>query len=240
MRASPEPMFFSLSDSLDLPVFFKENNLSFSLKAEPPKKQIIRCYDTFDWRGWNKKCALIISRRKLILLDLDSGNELCSVPLGKTPQRFFPKDIAEAETASRLQNLSKLRAFIHFGSVETESRTWRVLDENRKTVASLTLLSILPSKEQKTPEFRCYARLTPVRGYPKELENLAASLRTSPEYSQEGTFRSVYTSILETLGIVPACYSSKPYVKLKPDNSIQDSARELLLSTLEVIRANES
>ena len=240
MRTSLKPEYFSISDTSCLPEFFKGVDIPFSLQAEPLKKELLHCYDTFDWKAWNKKNAIVLCRQRLNLVDLKNGNEIGSSPLRKAPQSFFPEDIAEEKTVSMLKTLSRLRAFIRLGSVKTEITTWRALDENQKTVASIELLSILQPKPSCAQKPLAYVRLNPVRGYPKELETLAECLKSNPAYSGKTTYQDFYTAVLDAVGFVPGSYSSKPSVKLKPGNTIQDSARELLLSTLEVIHANES
>lgn len=240
MRTSIEPEFFSISDTFDLPVFLRYPNTPFSFKAQPLKRELFHCYDTFDWKAWNKKTAVVICRQQLSLLDLKNGNAINSSAFRKTPRSFFPEDIAEEKTASALKTLSKLRAFIKLGSVETTTKTWHALDENQKTVAFIELRSIVPQNHKKAQNSVAVITLTPVRGYRKELEKLADCLAQNPAFTGETTYRNFYTAILDAAGLVPGSYSSKPSVTLKPEKTIQDSARKLLLSPLEVIHANEA
>lgn len=236
MRTSLDPEFFCISDTFDLTGFSKDTGISFSFRAEPIKKERINCYDTFDWKGWNKKNAILLYRRRLGIVDLKNGRTICSASLRKIPQSFFPGDIDEKTTASRLLSLSKLRAFIRFGSTDTEVRKWRVLDENQKTVAAVELRSIMPDNERQKKHF---VTLYPVRGYGKELEIVAEHLKQRSEYLRKTVFADLYNAILSAAQVIPGNYSSKPSVKLKAGNTIQDSARELLLATRAVIHANE-
>ncbi len=236
MDTSLDPLFFSVSDTFDLPTHFKHPGISFSFHAEPVKKETLHCYDTFDWKGWNKNNTILLYRRRLNIIDLKNGREIFSVSFRKIPQSFFPNDIDNKATASKLFNLSKLRAFICYGSIETEVRSWKVLDENQKTITSVELRSIPSSNETQK---KLFVRLSPVRGYGKELQAVAGELKKHPEYVGKTTFTDFYKAVLAAGGIVPDNYSSKPFIKLKPGNTIQDSARKLLLSTFGVIQANE-
>lgn len=237
MRISLEPEYFSISDTFDLTELFERTHVPFSLKAQPLKKELLLCYDTFDWKAWNKKTAIFLCRRRLSLVDLRNGNAISLTPFRKTPQNFFPEDINDGKAGPTLKTLSKLRAFIRLGSVETEVAVWRALDENRKTVATIEFRSILPPATQQPQAF---IKLTPVRGYRKEFEQLAGCLKKSPAYAGKTSYQEIYSAILAVAGLVPGSYISKPSVKLNPESTIQDSARELLFSTLEIIHANET
>lgn len=234
MRTSLDPLFFLASDGFDLIAFSKDTGIPFSFRAEPVKKERLYCYDTFDWRAWNKKNALFLSRRRLCITNLKNGQEICSASLRKIPQSFFPDDIDDKTTASTLFKLSKLRAFIRIVSTETEVRRWRVLDENQKTVAAFEHRSITSETQQKN-----FIKLFPVRGYGKELGMIAEHLKNCPQYLGKTTFENFYNEVLSASVLIPGSYSSKPSARLKPGNTIQNSTRKLLLSTLAVIRANE-
>ncbi len=236
MRTSLDPFFFIVSGPFDLPTFFKGTKDSFSFLEEPVKKETLYCYDTFDWKAWNKNNTIVLYRRRLRVVDLNNGRETCSASLRKTPQSFFPDTLNDRTTTSKLLGLSKLRAFICIASVETGARRWRVLDENRKTVASVELRSMLHSPEEQITQF---VTLSPVRGYVKEAEKIAGQLKKSTAHPRQTTYRDMYKRMLAVAKVTPDNYSPKPSVKLNADDSIQYSARILLLSTLEVIRANE-
>lgn len=234
MRTSLDPLFFQASEGFDLTAFSQDAGIPFSFRGEPAKEERLHCYETFDWRAWNKKNALFLSRRRLSVVDLKNGREICSTSLRKTPLSFFPDDIDDQKTASTLLKLSKLRAFIRVASTETKAKRWRVLDENQKTVAAVELLSVTCETQPKH-----FITLSPVRGYGKELHVIAEHLKICPQYLGKTTFEDFYREVLSASKLIPGSYSPKPSVKLKPRNTIQDSTRELLLSTLAVIRANE-
>lgn len=236
MRTTPDPLFFHLSDTLDFPVFLKGREGSFAFQAEPVKKETFDWFDTFDWKAWGRKNAIVRNGNRLVILDMKSGHELCSTLSRKRPRSFFPDDIDDKKTVSRLLGISKLRAFILYGTAETEKRKWRILDKNRKTVASIELLSLPGKKDGKK---QLLMKLSPVRGYGKELETVAGHLKQYPDHSEKITCLDYHKAILTAAGVTPASHSSKPSVKLKPDDTIQDSARKLLLSTLDVLHANE-
>ncbi|UZJ38642.1 CHAD domain-containing protein [Prosthecochloris sp. SCSIO W1103] len=236
MKTSLYPLFFFVSDTFDIPAFFKGRPDSFSFQAEPPKSETLRFYDTFDWKGWNQKKAIVHCGYRLSVVEMKNGRELGSASLRKIPHSFFAGAIGEKTIATRLLNLSKLRAFICFATVETEVKRWRVLDENQKTIASIELRSIQSNFQGPG---KITVKLSPIRGYGKELETVAEHLKQSPDYLEKSSFLDFYTTILAATATVPANYSPKPSFRLKPGNTIDKSARELLLSTLEVIHTNE-
>lgn len=236
MNTSLDPLFFFVSDTFDLPLLFKGKHIPFSLQAAPQKNETIRFFDTFDWKGWSQKKAIVHYGSRLRIVEIKNGRELGSASLRKKPQNFFAGNIAEKTIASRLLDISKLRAFICFGTVETEVKRWRVLDENQKTVASIELRSIQSNSEEPAT---IALKLSPIRGYGKELETIAERLQQSSDYKEKSNFLDFYTAVLAATGTTPAYYSPKPSLKLKPGNTIHESARQLLLSTLEVIHINE-
>jgi len=231
------PVVFSISELFDIERITENPDISFSFEAQPQKKEPLHLYDTFDWRAWNRNTAIILSRNQLNLINIGNGKKVSSVAFRRTPQSFFPEEIPDDKTRSSLQAFSKLRAFLRYGTVSTLSQSMRVLDRNMKTVATIELRSILPSSAQEQKRF---ITLTPVRGFHKEFEKLTRHILTKPSYAEKTTYRNFSMALLDAISCKPGINASKAPVKLHPDNTILDSARELLLSTLAVIHANET
>ncbi|MBL6957060.1 MAG: CHAD domain-containing protein [Chlorobium phaeobacteroides] len=233
------PVVFSISEVFDIERITENPDISFSFEAQPQKKEPLHLYDTFDWRAWNKNTAIILSRNQLNLIDIDNGKKVSSVGFRRTPQSFFPEEIPDDKTRSSLQAFSKPRAFLRYGTVSTLSQSMRVLDRNMKTVATIEIRSILPSFAQEQEQKR-FITLTPVKGFHKEFEKLTRHILTTPSYAEKSTYRNFFIALLDAISCEPGINASKAPVKLHPDNTILDSARELLLSTLAVIHANET
>ncbi len=231
------PGVFSISELFDIEGITEDPDIPFSLDAQPQKKETLHLYDTFDWRAWGKNIAIILSRNQLSLIDIDNGRKVSSFRFRRTPQSFFPEEVPDEKTRSSLQAFSKLRAFLRFGTVLTLEQSMRVLDRNMKTVATIELRSILSTPDQETKRF---VTLTPVRGFHKEFGKLTRHILNSPACTAKSTYRDFYTTLLGAASCEPESNGSITPVKLSPENTILESARELLLSTLAVIHANET
>ena len=236
MRATPSPLFFRLPETSENLSRLTNNNDTFLFEPEPEKKETLRFYDTFDWKAWKTGNHVVLNGRKLIVYDLKSCREVCSAPLRRVPRSFFPDTVDHKETAARLRAIAKLRAFIQFGSVETAVQRWRLLDDNKKTVATVELQRLAGNHQNDST---ICLTLFPVRGYDRFFEIAAAQIRQSCGKPAEITFRVYYSTLMEAAGAVPGDYSSKPSVKLDPRDTILDSSKSLLLSALDVLYANE-
>ncbi len=236
MKTHIEPKYFLLSSALNLDGFSEIPENPFRFERLPEKKEMFHCYDTFEWQAWKNKKGLILCQHRLALIDLRNGNPIDSSLLGTTPKSFFPDSITDTALATTLKNLSKIRALMLRGSVATTKQVTRVLDQNEKTVVLLEQRAFLDASGQIRTLF---IKITPVRGYPKEFEQLTTSLENCPESKGKTTYKTMYSALLDAANCKPGDYTSKPFVRLDPEEPIQQSACKLLLSPLAIIAVNE-
>ncbi len=234
-----EPEYFRLSEAADPAGFPSGFDIPYELEELVSKKETIRCYDTFDWKAWNKKSAVLKQSGRLAVIDLETGKEAGGALFRKNPAFFLAGDIPDPKLGKSLENISRLRAFIRLCTIETLVRRWRVLDGNRKTVAALELRRMTPAKQEDERPLEMFARLMPVRGYREERTRITECFASRPELAEKACYRDLFTTMLDLSEQRPGAYSSKPRVTLDPDDTIQQSARKLLTATLNVMRANE-
>lgn len=239
MSSHLEPRYFRLSKNTDTAALPFCLESPYTFEAQTSKKQTLQCYDTFDWKAWHKKTAVVKKDGMLSCVNLETGAETCRCGFRRNPRHFLPHEITDASCRKVLESISRLRAFLRLCSVETRISTWKVLDGNRKTVAFLELTEILPEEGAPGNPPNATVALLPVRGYPQPMETLAERLGPNSGSGQPVQYRDMFTALLDRSVRKPGSYSSKAHVRLVPDDSISRSVRQLLLATLDVMRANE-
>ena len=236
MRAIPSPLFFRLPEtSENLSQLFAGNDM-FIFKPEQKIKETLHFYDTFDWKTWKANNQVILNGKKLVVYDFKGHYAICSAPFRRVPRSFFPDSIDNKEISAKLGRLAKLRAFMQFGSVETLLQNWRLLDDNRKTVATVEFRRLSNNHQN---DGSIFLTLYPVRGYDRFFESAAVRIRQACGNSTEITSKGYYQALMKDAGVTPGNYSSKPSVKLNPRDTILDSAKILQLSALDILSANE-
>ncbi|ASQ90576.1 hypothetical protein CHL67_06250 [Prosthecochloris sp. GSB1] len=234
-----EPRYFRLSKNTDTAEFPSCLESPYTFEAQTSKKQTLHCYDTFDWKAWNKKTAVVQKSGQLSCVNLETGEETSRCGFRRNPLHFLPCEITDASCRKTLERISRLRAFLRLCTVETRISAWKVLDDNRKTVAFLELTEMLPGNSVPGDPPAATVSLLPVRGYHQPVETLAERLGPDTGLGRSMRYRDMFAALLERSERQPGSYSSKTHVRLVPNDSIHRSARQLLLATLNVMRANE-
>jgi len=236
MHSTPKTVYFTSSTGL-LP----GNALpdGWQLKAHAPRKERREFYDTFEWQAFEKGVAIIKKRRTLFLTDLNTGQEKGSLPFPAHPSSFFSDDLASGSLKAELSSMTEIRAFIKLCSIDTTITSYRILDDNEKSVALLTSESLSLADHEKLEPFVHLLALSPLRGYDDELEQMVTSLTNHDNIAKSLDFRELFLLIMNTAGLSVQGYSSKISLTLDGDAPVYQSVRQLLQFTFSVMRANE-
>ena len=196
-------------------------------------------YDSFQWQAFDKGVVILKKKNLLSLVDLNTGHEITSVPFKGNPASFFPEALPDSKLKEELFSYSTLRAFIKLCSIHAFTRLYQLLDENKKTIATLSFESLSLAGNSKEEAFIHFFTLTPNRGYEKAIAPFEGLLKENTFIGKRFDYKTLFLSIINTSGHKVDDYSPKIRLLLDPNASIHESAIGLLKFTVSVMRRNE-
>ncbi|MCP4630896.1 MAG: CHAD domain-containing protein [bacterium] len=226
---------FNLPDGYEAQQLISELADQYAIKKEPAISESFAIYDTFDWRLFNKSLVLYGSGNKLFLRKLAKSEIIHTIEITSLP--VFTWDFPDGKLKKQLVSIIKMRALLKLVEVHCRSTTYRILNQDEKTVARLADEEILPSREKDAPALAAHLWLKPVKGYSKYSQNLAKRF-------EEAGFRiskkeDIYFKALEVVDKKPGSYSAKLNIQLDPDMRADDATKLILYFLLQVMRINE-
>ncbi len=244
MRSIPKTVYFKLGTAASVESLL-ENILNifpegWRLKALGSSKERREFYDTFEWQAFQKGIIIVKEKRTLFLADLDTGVETDSLPFSWNPSFFFSGTLPPCELKEKLNSCSTIRAFIKLCAVDALMDSYRILDENEKTIAVLTSESLCIVDHHVQEPFTHFFALSPYRGYEDEMAQVEKSLMNNKDIDRTFEFRDRFKLMMLTAGHTVQGYSSKIGLTLDPDAPIRESAQRLLQFTFSVMRLNEA
>jgi len=227
---------FNLPDGYKVQQLISELADQYSIKKEPAISESFAIYDTFDWRLFNKSLVLYQSGNKLFLRKLTKSETIHTVEIMSLP--VFIWDFPDGKLKKQLVPIIKMRALLKLVEVLCRSTTYRILNQDEKTVVRLAYEEILPSREKDAPVLATHLWLKPVKGYPKYSQNLAKQFKEAG--LPIGKKEDIYFKMLKTVDKKPGSYSAKLNIQLDPDMRSDDAAKMILHFLLQVMRINEA
>ena len=197
-------------------------------------------YDTFSWQVFDRGFVLVKKKITLVLADLNTGQEKASIAFNKNPSSFFPGSLPSGKTRELLSSCSNIRAFIRYCAIDTLTHSYRILDDNEKTVAILVSESLSLASKKKQEPFAHLLCIRAFKGYQKEIESIEKSLREQQETESTLSFRDLFLLVMSVAGCGVKEYSPKILLHLDKNARIDESIRQLLQATLSIIRQNET
>ncbi|MEI6757248.1 MAG: CHAD domain-containing protein [Chlorobium sp.] len=197
-------------------------------------------YDTFSWQVFEKGVVMVKKKNTLSLLDLDTGYEKTSLFFSKNPSYFFSDSLPPGKARQTLSSYSSIRAFVRLCSIDALTHSYRILDDNEKTVAILVSESLSLVSKKKHEPFAHLFSIRALKGYQKEMQCIEKSLAEHQETESSLDFRDLFLLIMNVAGCRVKEYSPKIHLHLEKNAIIQDSVRQLLQATLTIIRQNET
>ena len=140
-------------------------------------------HDSFDWRVYQAGGVLAETHdgrsHRLEWRDRKNGTLLGTQPVTRRLPRFV-RDWKSGEMRERLEPVLEMRALLPRVELESDARSYRLLNEDDKTVVRILLEQSRGRLPGDSGEFRplnrCL-RLVPVRGYDRELAEAAILLQ---------------------------------------------------------------
>lgn len=210
------------------------------LRVEP-RQALERIYlDSHDWRLY-KGGGLLLAKRtqgnySLIWKDKKSGKPLASVHMADLPR--WPAAMPPGHLKDCVSELLQMRALLPLAKVKSQMQVWRVLNEDEKTVARLSLeqpTCFNPSGHNKG-ELPVRLTLIPVKGYDREAETVRHLLEK--KLRLKAARQPLSHDALTRLGRSPGDYSSRFSLQLDPEMRADEAMRRILLPLLTILEAN--
>ena len=211
----------------------------WSIRKSTTHRERLVFYDTFEEEAVRNGFAVMRKKGVLWVIDLDSGSVEAETPLAKTPSRFFASNLPKGKARKKLMQCSTLRAFINRCAIDRTVTSWRILDHDNKTIATLEFESIHPADKQSETVFPQYYSITPLKGYNKELSTMLLALPEPVDAYRAVSFRERFSAIMESATPFGNGYSAKLRLQLDPRAPIHENVRRLLQFTTSVMEANE-
>lgn len=236
----PQAKQYALPADADLEKIISALSNRFNLAAEPERVLESTYFDSFDWRLYLAGGLLHEEQeedaRRLVWNAVDEGTPPVTYPLqAETPS--FAWDLPQSPLRARLQPLLEMRALLPQVQVRVSRRTFRVLDEEEKTVLRL----LFESSEARPPvgdeahALTSRIRLLPVRGYPEPMAEMREALQA---LRLKAPAQNLLEEALAALGRQPADYSSKLDFHFDPATRADQVAKAIHLHLLHIIELN--
>jgi len=244
--SSPSPHRFLADDGQDLEPLLAALADRLHLVAEAPVRTSRTLYDTFDWRLWAK--GSVLERRRpagrhsrsapalppdalgVVWRSLD-GDVLGRLDVDDVPA--FAWDLPPGPVADRLADLLDMRAVQPLVTIEATTATFRLLDDEDKTVSRL----VVERAKVGRAALPITVDVLTMRGYEREASNLADVL-AAQVVLRPGT-DDLAAHALRVAGRTPGDYSSKLRLALDPRRTAADTFTTVLRTLLDAVEANE-
>ena len=206
---------------------------AFTVVEETALSQDGNYLDTFDWRLYNRSRALLLSGNTLTLTSLDGDGDSLEAVVERQP--VYARDLPAGQLSKQVSPVLDMRALLVRARAHTVTTTFRALNDDEKTVCRLAVDAVsLPERNEAAETF---VRLLPVRGYDRDLEEIAERLAAGGARAlAPGEF---YHAVMRAADQEPGGYQPKPAVPLDPAMRADAAMKALLRAELEVIQINE-
>ena len=194
-------------------------------------------YDTFDGLLYEAGLSAVHHDGRLALVERESGRERAALATAAPSAPLLAVELAPGALRNALTPIVDVRALLALATVRSRDLALDVLDDERKTVARMTLVQ--PSLVAPAPAVAPLdprLQLTGVRGYDRELEHVRQALVTVLGYTVAD--RPLVDEAVTAAGEAPGGTSLKLEVALDYDERADAAAAAVLLALLAVIEGN--
>jgi CHAD domain-containing protein len=234
MTTSPVTQIFDLPEGLRTERVISKISSNFETVTPPARRIRLRYYDTFDWRLYAERLALIRVNEEFRLRNLNDDSTLAACRASGEPGFWW--EFPEGRMRDHFRKILEVRALLVMGDVGLRIRDIRVLNADAKTVVRARLEEGEAFDGGKTPAPVRLINVLPVRGYRKDARRLAKFLE---EFDLQPTTRSTFEVAVEMQGRKPGDYSSKLRLTLNAEMSAQQAAAVICRQLLDTIVRNE-
>ncbi|MDQ1484508.1 MAG: hypothetical protein QOJ62_201 [Actinomycetota bacterium] len=213
--------------------------------AEPTRDARRTWFDTFDWRL--HKAGLLLEHKSAtsrnappvasVALHSSAGVITAADTTGDV-RRAFPFDavVPAGRLRDRLQPVVEMRALVPVATVQTRTKTLRVLNDDDKTVARVALEDSAAIHGRARHRLAARVTVLACRGYDDEAAALTAVLAKVAGLAASD--RSTLAHALDALGRKPGDYTGKLDVHLADDMSTELAVRVVMGQLADAAQVN--
>ncbi len=227
---------FRLSDESQMAEFEAAVAGRQVISTDVPVFESWRIFDTFDWRLFAQSTMLRRSGNEWLLTSFTDGRTLRCDASKQSP--MFVWDLPDGALRQTLKPILKARALFELATVDVEETTFRILNDDLKTVARIDYVRIRAVPNDAGSTAATYVRLRPVRGYDGHARRLSEALAVGARL--DSMEKAIAVDALAAVGRSPGDYSAKLDFKLDPTQRSDEAAKVIFRRLLETIRANEA
>ena len=154
-------MLFRTADPVYQPTLAGWLEGSFTVVEDTASASESVYLDTFDWRLFNRSSALLLSGDTLTLASLDADGENIQTTIGRQP--VFTWDLPDGRLKKQVEGVLEMRALLVRAHVRTVTTTYRVLNDDEKTVGRLAV-DVVSLREGSDEVADTFKRMATVRG----------------------------------------------------------------------------
>ncbi len=182
--------------------------------------------DTFDSELLDSAKMLFQLEEKLLCFDVRTGHMVEQA----APKKWsFAADLPEGPVTSQLTGVSNLRAFLPVAEIEINLLHGLLLDDEEKTRARLSALSM-----QRGQKIVGLGSTTYLRGYGQAHTDLCRWLEKLGAIACQDVGQ-----VFTLLGIKRQIYTAKPTVQIRPEAPARESAVTIINAFMQTARRNE-
>lgn len=204
------------------------------ISAEPPTSERLTLHDTFDWRLYNNALAFIQIGAHYTLHNWNRQNTVDQCTFNEAPQ--FVWDLPPGLLRTTLLPIIGVRALLPRLDINRQQHGYRILNEDEKTVARITLETYYALQQAPDEPLLYVVLLDSVRGYAKETEHVRQILQAAGFRESDAPMAP---GLLAAAGITPGSYTVKLNINLRPDMQAQTAVTLILRSQLQIMKMNE-
>jgi CHAD domain-containing protein len=210
---------------------------ALAVRQRPERTRERSYYDTFDGRLHAEGLELVFEAGDLVLSDGDSGSPRARATMARPRRPLLVSSLAPGELRSALEEVIGVRALLSLARLRCRERAIDVLDDQRKTVARMTL-SAPAVHVADAPAQALAPRLVVngLRGYDDELSHVCSVLCEQLFFTPAE--QTLADAAVLASGGVPGGVSSRVLVALGVQQSAASAVTAMLRAQLEIIEAN--
>ncbi len=210
----------------------------FSVRSAGRSRTVRRAWlDTFDWRLHRAGLTLeyVTGRRPAELVLTGPAGDLVTQQASGLTWPALAGDLPAGPVRDRLCAAAGVRALLPAARAVSTVRELRVLNEDTKTIAWLTVDRTSVSYPEAA-QLPARLQVTPVRGYQPQADRVTQLLAAAA--GQDGVAPHPLDAALAAAGRQAGDYSNKLSIRLSPDMPARLALRTILLDLLDTIEAN--
>lgn len=224
---------FSLAGGTEIDSILKGLSKTFTIEQSGHEVGQRCYYDTFDWR-LHRANQVFFSSGSTLHLERFNGKQL-AIGNGRRRAKFFWWDFVSGELGEGLKLNIEMRALCPIFEVACDTTQFRIMNEDRKTVARLVVRNDqLKDTALELPE---QIIIYEIRGYEREFDTIVGQCQRKG--CSEVKKKKVFERLLKNSGRIPRDYGAKFRVDLDENMTIGAAVSKICLHLVEDMQKNQ-